>query len=103
MASEKPKTTQIIEEEIAELKDAVHKIRHNELAHIETRLSDLESKVRMPLTTLYLILAFIIFIISVAVITLPPPIGWSVAGIGGVIVILTSLAIFRIIKTNRRE
>ena len=100
MASEETKTTQIITQEINELRETVDKIRYNELVHMEGRLSNLESKVRTPLMTLYLIVAFVIFIGFVAVINLPEPIGWIVAGISGLIIILAGLAIFRTVTTK---
>ena len=100
MASEETKTTQIIAQEINELRETVDKIRYNELVHMEGRLSNLESKVRTPLMTLYLTVAFVIFVGFVAVISLPGSIGWSVAGISGLIIILAGLAIFRTIKTK---
>jgi hypothetical protein len=100
VASEEIKTTKIITQEINELKETVDKIRYNELVHMEKRLVNLESKARTPLTTLYLIVAFAIFVGFVAVISLPESIGWSVAGIAGLIIILAGLAIFKIITTK---
>ena len=100
MASEKTRTTQTITQEINELRETVDKIRYNELVHIEGRLSNLESKVRTPLMTLYLIVAFAIFVGCIAVISLPGSIGWSVAGISGLIIILAGLAIFKTITKS---
>ncbi len=100
MASEEIKTAEIMTQEINELRETVDKIRYNELVHMEDRLSNLESKVRTPLMTLYLIVAFAIFVGFVAVLNLPASIGWSVAGISSIIIILAGLAIFRTIKTK---
>ncbi len=100
MASEEIKTAEIITQEINELRETVDKIRYNELVHMENRLSNLESKVRTPLMTLYLIVAFSIFVGFVAVLNLPASIGWSVAGISSSIIILAGLAIFKTIKTK---
>lgn len=100
MASGETKTAETITQEINELREEVDKIRYNELVHIEDRISNLETKVRTPLMTLYLIVAFVIFVGFVAVINLPGSIGWSIAGISGLIIILAGLAIFRTITTK---
>ena len=100
MASEEMETPASITREIHELRETVDKIRYNELVHIEGRLGNLESKVRTPLMTLYLIITFAIFVGFVAVVNLPEQIGWSIAGISGIIVILAGLAIFRTIRTK---
>lgn len=100
MATEQLETSANITREIHDLKEIVDKIRYNELVHIESRLGNIESKVRTPLMTLYLIIAFVVFVGIVAVVNLPPSIGWSIAGVCGLIVILAGLAIFRTIRTK---
>lgn len=101
MATEQLETSSSISREIHDLKETVDKIRYNELVHIERRLGNLESKVRTPLMTLYLMIAFVVFIGFIAVMNLPASIGWSIAGISGLIVILVGLAIFRTIRTEQ--
>ena len=100
MATEQLEDSSSIIREIHSLKETVDKIRYNELVHIEKRLVNLESKIRTPLMTLYLIIAFVVFIGFVAVMNLPASIGWSIAGVCGLIVILAALAIFRSIRTK---
>jgi hypothetical protein len=101
MATEELETTSSITKEIHDLRETVDKIRYNELVHIEGRLRSLETKIRTPLMTLYLIIAFVIFIGCVAVLNLPASIGWSIAGVSCLIVILTGLAIFRTVSTKQ--
>lgn len=100
MATEQLETSSSIAQEIHDLKESVDKIRYNELVHIEARLGNLESKVRTPLMTFYLTIAFVVFIGFVAVMNLPSSIGWSIAGVCGLIVILTGFAISRTIRTK---
>lgn len=100
MATEQLETSSSITQEIHDLKEAVDKIRYNELVHIESRLGNLESKIRTPLMTLYLTIAFVVFIGVVGVVNLPVPIGWSIGGISGLIVVLAGLAIYRTIRTK---
>ena len=103
MEGEKIKITRTVTQEIKELRGDVDKIRYNELVHLESRLLNLESKVRTPITTLYLIIAFVVFVGFVAVVSLPSLIGWSVAGISGIIIILAGMAIFKTVTTKRNE
>ena len=100
MSTEQLETPSSIIEEIHGLKETVDKIRFNELVHMEKRLVNLESKIRTPLMTLYLIIAFVVFIGFVAAIDLPASIGGIIAGVCGLIVILASIAIFRTIRTR---
>ena len=101
MATEELETTSSITKEVHDLKEIVDKIRYNELVHIESRVGNLETKIRTPLTTLYLIIAFVIFVGCVAVLNLPASIGWSIAGVSCLIVILAGLAIFKTVSRKQ--
>ena len=103
MASGETKTTESIAEEIKELRKTVDTIRHNELVHVEERLSNLEGKMRAPLSTAYLIVAFAVFIGILAAFNLPPLIGRSVAGVSGAVAGLGLFYIFRTVKKRPGE
>ena len=86
---------------IEEMREDIKRIRENELAHIDARLSDVESKVRAPLTTLYLVAAIAVFVGLVAVVTFSGALAASIAGICGVILVLALLAVRKTVRIRR--
>jgi len=90
-----------LREEIKELKSQLTKIRENELKHIDARLDTLESKLRAPLSSLYLLAAFVIFVGIIGFVSLPAIIGWPIVGICITILILALIGIKRLAATKR--
>lgn len=90
-----------LKQNIEQIREDIKKIRENELAHIDVRLSNLESKARAPLTSLYLVAAFAVFVGIVAVVTFSGALAVSVAVICGAILVLSILAIGKTIGIKR--
>ena len=90
-----------LREQIAELRSQLDKIRDNELKHIDARLDTLESKLRAPLSSLYLLAAFVIFVGIIGFISLPAIIGWPIVGICVIILVLALIGIKRLTATKR--
>ena len=90
-----------LHEQIEELRSQLTKIRENELKHIDARLDTLESKLRAPLSSLYLLAAFVIFVGVIGFISLPAIIGWPIVGICITILILALIGIKRLAATKR--
>ena len=88
-------------EQIEELKRQLTQIKENELKHIDARLDTLESKLRTPLSSLYLLAAFVIFVGIVGFISLPATIGWPIVGICVAILVLALIGIKRLTATKR--
>ena len=89
-----------LREEIKELKSQVAKIRDNELKHIDARLDTLESRLRAPLSSLYLLAAFVIFVGIIGFISLPAIIGWPIAGVCVIVLVLALIGIKRLAATK---
>ena len=85
-----------LREEIKELKSQVAKIRDNELKHVDARLDTLESKLRAPLSSLYLVAAFVIFVGIIGFVNLPAIVGWPIVGICTIILVLALIGIRRL-------
>ena len=86
---------------IKKIREDIKKIRENDLAHIDVRISNLERKVRAPLTSLYMIAAFAVFVGIVAVVTFSGALAVSIAAICGAILVLSILAIRKTIGIKR--
>jgi len=89
-----------LREEIKELKSQVANIRDNELKHIDARLDTLESRLRAPLSSLYLLAAFVIFIGIIGFISLPAIIGWPIVGVCVIVLVLALIGIRRLAATK---
>ncbi len=86
--------------EVEELKSQVAKIKDNELKHIDARLDTLESRLRAPLSSLYLLAAFVIFVGIIGFISLPAIIGWPIVGVCVIVLVLALIGIKRIAATK---
>lgn len=87
--------------EIEKLKSEISQIRENELKHIDARLDTLEGRLRAPLSSLYLLAGFVIFVGIVGFVSLPASIGWPIVGICSAILVLTIFGIKRLVATKR--
>ena len=87
--------------ELEEIRKQVIEIKDNHLVHVNARLDTLESKLRAPLSSLYLLAAFVIFVGIIGFISLPATIGWPIVGICGAILVLALIGIKRLAITKR--
>lgn len=89
-----------VESELEEIKKQVIEIRDNHLMHVNARLDKLEDRLRAPLSSLYLLGVFAVFIAVVVFVSLPASIAWPVAGVCSVILVLVGIGIRRLVKTK---